>query len=321
MASRYLRNQAILLEQETTYNTDPTPTGSANAVLARNISITPLVANNVDRDVIRPYFGASEQLVGTAYVELAFECEMQSSGTAGTAPAFGPALEACGFLETLTAVTRAEYAPVSSAFDSCTIYFHDDGVRHIMTGARGNVEISMLLGEIPVLRFTMRGIVGTVSAQSNPSLTLTAWQTPKVVTDTNTSDLVLGATYTTGSLSGGTAYPSRGLSLNMGNDVNHIPLIGGESIDITNRIVTGSMELDLTAAQEVSLFTDVLANTTGAVSLQHGSSAGFISIVHLPTVQKINPRKSELNGKRLIGYDLRAVPSTSGNDEIRLCFK
>lgn len=31
----------------------------------------------------------------------------------------------------------------------------------------------------------------------------------------------------------------------------------------------------------------------------------------------LNPRKEELNGNRVIGYDMRVMPLT-GNDEIRL---
>lgn len=322
MAQRYVRNQAILLKAESTYATDSTPTGGSNAVLARNITINPLVANNVDRDLIRPYFGASEQLVGTSYVELSFECEMASSGAAGTAPAFGPALIASGMAETVSAGNRVEYLPVSSSFGSCAIYFHDDGVRHIMLGARGTFEIGMNVGEIPVLRFTFRGLLGTVSAQSNPSLTLTGFQVPRVVTDANTGDVTFAGTYSSGTLSGGTAYPSSGLSLNMGHEVSFIPLLGGETIDITNRQVTGSTQLDLTAAQEVSFHSSVIANTLQAVSLQHGgTTTGAICIAHMPTVQLTNPSKQEINGKRMIGYDLRAVPSSSGNDEIRLCFR
>ena len=108
MATRYIRNTAILAKIESTYGTDSTPTEVANALLVSNVSINPLSAANVDRDLVRPYMGASEQLVGTAYIDLSFDIELSGAGTAGTAAAYGPLLRACGFAETLSASVRAE---------------------------------------------------------------------------------------------------------------------------------------------------------------------------------------------------------------------
>ena len=44
-------------------------------------------------------------------VEVTFEVEMAGSGTAGTAPAFGPLLKACGNSETIVTDTSVTYAP------------------------------------------------------------------------------------------------------------------------------------------------------------------------------------------------------------------
>ena len=65
---RYARNALILAKVETTAGVDAVPTGAANALLVANLTINPLKANNVSRDLIRPFFGGSEQLVGTATV-------------------------------------------------------------------------------------------------------------------------------------------------------------------------------------------------------------------------------------------------------------
>ena len=62
--------------------------------------------------------------------------ELAGSGTAGTAPRYGALLQACGLSETIVASTSVTYAPVSSAFSSATIYFNNDGIRHILTGCR-----------------------------------------------------------------------------------------------------------------------------------------------------------------------------------------
>ena len=81
---RFIRNTAILAKIESTYGTDATPTEGANAILISNASITPLQAQNVKRDLIRPYMGNSEELLGAAYVEMTFDVELAGSGAAGT---------------------------------------------------------------------------------------------------------------------------------------------------------------------------------------------------------------------------------------------
>ncbi len=317
---RYVRNTIILAKQEATYGVDSAPTGAANAMLVSNMTINALNANNVSRDLVRSFFGASEQLVGTANVEISFDVELQSSGTAGTAPAWGPLLRACAFAETVITANRVEYLPRSTSLDSVTIYYHDDGVLHKALGCMGSVEVKMNISERPMLSFKFTGLDGGISAVSNPSPTLTAWRPPAVITDVNTSDLTLNCTYTTGTLAAGTALPSRGLEVMSGNDVKFTPLVGGDSVDIVQREMTGKVVLDLTPAQEVSLMATVKANTLQTLGLQHGTAAGSVVVVHAPAVQLINPRKEDVDGRRMIGYDLRLVPST-GNDELRICVR
>lgn len=314
---RYIRNSAILAKIESVYKTDPTPTGAANAILVSNLSPNPLNAQNVSRDLIRGYMGGSEQLVGNAFIEVSFDVEVAGAGAAGTAPAYGALLRACGMAEAITASTRVDYTPVSSAFESVTIYYHDDGVLHKLLGARGTFSMDMGSGNRPVMKFKFLGVDGGISATSNPSLTLTAWKAPGVITDPNTADVTIGCTYSAGALSGGTAYSSQGLQLDLGNTVNHTPLLGDESIDISSRDASGSVALDLTAAQEVSFMASVKANTLQGIGLLHGTAAGYKVLVFAPGAQMINPKKNEVNGRRLIGYDLRLTPS-AGNDELRI---
>lgn len=318
MANRYIRNTVILAKIETTYGTDSVPTGGANALLVSNVNVNPLNANNVSRDLIRPFMGGSEQLVGTAYVEMSFDVELQGSGTLGTAPAWGPLLRASGWAETVTASTRVDYTPVSTAFEAVTIYWYDDGTLHKALGARGTWEIAAGVGERPVLKFRFIGLYSALSAASNPSATLTAWQTPLVVTDANSGDITLGCTYSLGAISGGTAYPSRGISINAGNDINHVPLLGGESVEISQRDITGHVDFDLTSAQEVTFQTNAIGNTVQTLGWLHGTASARKVLLFANNVQMINPTKQEINGKRLIGYDLRLTPSAAGNDDLRI---
>lgn len=319
MAARYMRNTAILAKIETTYGTDATPTEAANAMLVSNVSINPLNAQNVSRDLIRPFLGGSEQLVGVANIEMSFDVELAGSGTAGTAPAFGTLLRACGFVETVTASIRTEYNLTTPVTDSVSIYYFSDGVKHVARGCRGDVGFKMGVKGRPVMSFKFQGLDGGVSAATPATLTLSGFKTPAVVNELNTGDVTFGATYTaaTPALTGGTGYPSQGLEVSLGNSVNFTPLLGGETIDITNRDPSGKVQLDLTAAQEVTFLGNVKANTTQSVGLMHGTVAGYKIMLFMPNVQLINPTKVDVNGKLMIGYDLRAMPLT-GNDEIKL---
>lgn len=321
MANRLVRNTVILLKEEVTYGLDPTPAGASDALQVSNLSITPIVPQNVDRNLIRSYLGGSEQLLGTKYIECGFDIEFAGSGTVATAPAWAPALLSCGFAQTLTAVTRADYTPISTAFKSATIYWYDDGVLHKATGCRGSVMVNMRIGEIPVLSFRFTGIHSAATAAANATPTLTAFKQPQVITDANTGDLTFGATHNVTAAPafvGGTVYPSQGVEVDLANSVNFTALLGGETVDLTDRAATGKCVLDLTAAQEVTLLTAVEAGTLQSVGVLHGTVANNKVGLWLPSVQLINPTKVDVNGKRMVGFDMRVLPSSSGNDEARL---
>lgn len=317
--ARFIRNAAILAKLEATYGVDSTPAGATDALLVSNMSIEQYNGNNVDRDLIRPYFGSSEQLAGAANVAVSFDVELSGSGAAGTAPAWGKLLLACAMTETVSAGVSVEYLPNTDGVDteSLTIYYHLDGVLHKLLGARGTVSGKMGAGERPMMSFKFTGIDGGITAAANPTATLTAWKAPLVITDPNTGDLNLGCTYATAALSGGTAYPSLGLEWDLNNTVSHIPLLGGESVDITQRQAKGSIALDVTAAQHVSLLTAVKANTLTGLGIVHGVTAGYKVLVHGPAAQLANPSYEDKDGRALVKFDVMFTP-VSGNDELRI---
>lgn len=109
------RKRSILAKIESTYGTDPAPTGAANAILIRNLEITPQSTENASRDVVRPYLGNSEQIPVAIYTEVDFEIEMAGSGTAGVAPAYGPLLRACAYSETILAAAVSGTAQAGGA--------------------------------------------------------------------------------------------------------------------------------------------------------------------------------------------------------------
>lgn len=324
---RFERESVILGKLESTYGTDPTPTGGANAILVGNLKPFDLKSNNLPRDLVRGYMGGSEHIVGSNHGGLAFDVEFQSSGsmTTPTVPAWDALLQACGFNAGAgTAGSRVEYDLVSdySLLKSMTFYGHDSGALDKLLGAHGDVSIDLTIGKRPVFSFDFLGLNGGKSAVANASPTLTTWKKPLAVTDANTGAITLGCTYATGALSGGTEYVSAGATFKLGNKLSFDDLLGtastpGQRVTISDRDATGTVKFELSAADEVSFDADVLAATTRSLGVVHGVSAGYKMLIYCPSVQLLNPKKESMNGRRVIGYDLRILPS-SGNDEIKI---
>lgn len=315
--SRYMRNTTILAKIETTYGTDSVPAGGADAILVSDVSIDP-VAANVNRELIRPYMGASEELVGSKHLAINMTVELQNGGTAGTAPAWGPLIRACAMAEAALATPdRVEYTPITSSHESVTIYYYADGVLYKATGCRGNVDFDLSINGRPVMKFSFIGIDAGESANTPTGVDFSSFKTPVVVTDANVGDFKLGATYAAGVLSDGTDHVSRGLTFNLNNDNKYIPTLGGESVDIVDRAATGKMTLDLSAAQEVSMKADIDANTLTSIGMTLGATAGYKIMVFLPAAQRVTPKYEDVDGRLMLGMDLRLVPS-AGNDEVRI---
>lgn len=317
--TRKTRLTAILAKIETTYATDASPSGSADAILISNPTLSHTY-NNQARDNIRSYLGANEELVGTRYVTIGFDAEIAGSGTQGVAPSLGRLLRACGMAETVTADEYVTYNPISTGFESLTIKYVRDGVVHTALGCMGNADFALEEGAIPKISFSFTGIDGGAATGSNPSQDLSDWQVPKVVTTANGASLKLGATYATGALSGGTAFCARGLMLNLGNDVQYSSMLGPcTGVDIVGRDASGSMQLDLDASGEVALYNAINTNALTSVGLVHGTTDGNKVLVFAPSVQRVNPQQQDFNGRIQISTDLRVLP-VSGNDEFRIVF-
>lgn len=151
--------QVILAKSEVTYNTDPVPVAGSNAVLVENPQWGFDSARMYDRKPVRTSLAPLKPLYAGALVSLKFEVEIKGASAAGTPPELGPLLTACGMSETVVGGTSVTYKPSSvvSTHKSVTFYIFQDGVRVIITGARGKVSASHLLGEAGRLKFEFLG--------------------------------------------------------------------------------------------------------------------------------------------------------------------
>ena len=316
---RFIRKTVILAAIEPSYGTAPAFVPATDAVLISDVEMS-YTSNNKERDVIRAYLGASEELVGDDYVTFTFSVELAPSGVVATAPAWGKLLRACAMAETTVAAKCVYYTPVSGTFSSLAFMYYVDGVAYAATGARGTFELAMGIGETPQIKFTFmaRYTQASPSAVANPAgITYAAFKTPLMVTNYNTGMVQIGAAFNkvTGVLSGGDIYASRGFSFNIGNNTVYQPMLGTDRVLITDRKATGAITLDLTAADEVLFRTDVRANKLRALTIDHGTVPGSKMMVHAPAAQLSNPKIVDQDGVAMTSFDARYVP-TSGDDEV-----
>jgi hypothetical protein len=299
------RRKVLLAKIEVTYGTDPTPDGTNNAILARNINLTPLEQIVAPRQIVQSYLGNSDELIAASYVRLDFEVEMAGGGAAGTAPKYGPLLRACAMSETTSAGVDVQYKPISTTHESITLYFYVDGRLHKLLGARGTVGLRMgRLGD-PVFAFSFTGLYAAVTDAANASPTLTGFQTPLPVNNTNTTSFALH------SYSG----VLDNLSIDLNNQVVYRHLVGAETVIIPDRGPRGSVMMESVLVATKDWWTIARAGTLSTLSILQGTTAGNKVQIDAPKVQITQPRESEQDGVQMITLGLLLKPS-SGNDEL-----
>ena len=304
------RKRLILVKTESTYGTDSTPAGT-DALLVRNLDITPLSGDVVSRDLIRPYMGNFDQLIGMTSVAINFEVELAGSGTAGTAPKYDAILKACGLAATIVSSTSVTYAPVSASFSSATIYFNVDGVLHRLTGCRGSMNMSCAVGAIPTLTFNLTGVYNSLTDTAAPAVTYSAQATPLIFREGNTS------AFSFFSYSG----QLQSVDFNLANDLVYRELVGGtKETLITDRKPAGTVMIEAPTIATKDFFTTALASSTGNLTFLHGTTAGNRVTFLASQVDVLNPTYQDQDSIMMLSVPYVAIPTTAGNNEFSLAF-
>lgn len=303
---RTYKKRALLIKLETVVGTDAVPTGAANWIEGRNIKITPMQAETAERNIDLPFLGRGGKLQVAQYAQVSFEVALTgpATGAAGAAAKYAPLLLACGFAETLTALTDAVYNLVSTGFKAVSIYVNLDGTDHKMFGSRGTVSYQLNQKGIPVMRFQFDAIFVDPSEAAPPAVTTTGWPVEEPVTADNTSPISIN----------GVDLVFSAFSLDLGNQLSRINLPGPQKeVAIGDRQPSGSVTVLCPALSAFDPFSLAKAGTNVPLGVTHGSAAG---------------KKSQLDAKvvitgvdyaevdKMAAYTLTFEPTpVSGNDE------
>lgn len=309
--SKLSRNVLLLAKIQPTVDTDPTPAAATNAILAGNFTINAIEAEFADRFNIQPYLGNAGKVSISQKTTVSFDVELQSSGAAGTAPAFAPLLRGCAMAETIVASTTAAYNPITTAHEMVTIYYYLDGILCKMLNCKGTFSMNLDAGGIPKLTFSFTGSFSTPTDTAIPGgAVYTGFKAPLGINKVNTPTFTLH----------GTAFKAQSLSLDIANQVVYRNLIGSESILITDRAPAGQCSIETEPVATKDWYTIIKNGTLGALQLVHGSVAGLIVQIDAPKVQLINPTFSDSDGVSMFNTNLSLLPN-AGNDELILTFK
>lgn len=304
------RLRALLAKDESSYGSDPTATGSANAILCTELSIEPIQSDEVSRDLIRSYLGNYDTLLANSRAQVTITVEMAGSGAAGTKPHYSPLLTSCGMSETIAAGTSVKYLPVSSGFDSCTIVYNADGMQHKLTGCRGTFSLNCEVGSIPTITFVMTGKYIAPTDTTMPTCTFQNQADPLVFKEGNTSAFQFHSY----------AAALNSFTFDMNNEIVYRELVGGTAeVLLNNRAPAGTVQIENIALATKNYFTAATSNISGNNTFLHGTAAGNKVKVTMPKANITAPAYASVDDIDMLDLAYTAVPN-AGNDEVELLY-
>lgn len=308
MSGKLMRNVVLTVKEETTYGVDAVPTSLANSIRARISDAQPVVAEFADRNYARPYLGSSGKVQVSFHGEIAVEIELAGAAAAGTVPAWAALLKACGFGETIVALTSVTYKPVSTGFKSASLYYYLDGLLHKMVGCMGSVSFDLNARGIPMMSIKMTGLYSATTDTALPTDSdFSAFRNPMAVNKVNTTAFTLHSV--------STSFDT--FSIDSGNTVIYRNMPNLEEVMISDRKVSGSISIPQTSVATKAWHTAVKDGTLAALSMTHGSVAGNIFTISGPKVQLVDIKEAEKDGVAMCNLGLDFQPNT-GNDELSI---
>lgn len=300
------KDKLLLLKGETVYGTDATPS-AANAFLTSELAFS-FQGQKVELNYDSGMLGNMGNIPVGTHVQATFKVKLAGSGTAGTAPAYGPALKACRMAEVTDAGVSVTYNPVAGMGDSASLYFFNGGIRYKIFGWRGSFKASLSVLGVPEVEFTGLGLWGGRADTAMPTPTLTAWIDPVEVSAVNTA-----VTLHTIALN------AKSVSIDIANGPKYREATEQAAVILGNRKPTGSVQFDAVALATKDWAAAALARTLGTMTVAHGLTAGNIVTIAAPKVQVELPTWSNDDDILAESLALNFVPDT-GNDEFTIAF-
>ena len=307
--AKSMKKMLLLAKKEAVAGTDSIPTAAANAIMCRAYMPEPITAEQVQRNLIRPWKGNSGSLTVGEHRKFAFEVEYAGSGTVGTEPAWGLLLEACGFAATITPAVNVVYDLVSEGEPTLTLYGYLDKIKFVVTNAKGTVSFEMNAKGIPVMKFEFLGSysAATEEATMPPGVDYSKFIQPQTVGRKNTPVFTFHSV---------TACMSA-FSVNLANALAWRELVNCSGPASPDRTPSGSVTMELPSIATKDWAEVVRTGATGACQLVHGTEPGNIITLDMPAIQCKPFTLQDDASVAMVNMPFDVNPLV-GNDELRL---
>ncbi|HNV61407.1 MAG TPA: phage tail tube protein [Candidatus Cloacimonas acidaminovorans] len=311
------KNRFVLVKEEATYGTDPTPTPSANAIEVMNFDIS-YEGDKQERDTMRNNISPLSPLMGKRWIKCSFDVEIKGGGTKGTASRVGDLLEACGFAEVVSAGSSVTYSPANpQSHKSVTIYAYDQvssssSILHKITGVRGTMSLKIEAGGIGIMSFDMKGLYNAPTDVVNPTAP---------TYETTLPPIVESSLFTLNSVN---SLIVQAVNIDLNNEIveqDDINSVGGiKGFIITARKPSGSLNPEAVSMSTYNFQSDFVGATARALSLVIGSANGNKLTITAPKLTLDSVGDGDRNGLRALDIPF-SLSKDAGNDELILKFE
>lgn len=289
---------------------------AADMVLVENFKFTPSYGFNENNSMSGGTFSKEAGASGLRVGSVSFDVVMKGSGTAGTAPEWRDLIMSGGFSETIVGGTSVTYAPAApeSYYTIGAVVPGLGGAGEDMlmrlAGCQSNIKFTWKAGELRRMSVEATGVIAAPS--DSTILGLPTW-------DTTAPTAFLADAF----LIHGVSLDFETFALDMGQQTAYRPsannTTGAVTAQITSRRPTFTVDVEADKLSTFNVYTRITANTTGAIAMTAGATAGNKVAISCPKVQFTGVDHGERAGAlvwNIKGACLRSA--NAGNDEVQI---
>jgi hypothetical protein len=282
---------------------------AADVFIAYDITIEPGIEMQ-ERGGTRDTLSALKSVRGERSCTVSFATELKGSGTAGTAPAWGESLIACGASETVVPVTSVTYAPSMVSIPSVTIGIKNadeasSGVVFRTWGCRGNMSLEINKGEFGRIVFSFTGADWEVVDEA--LFGAVSYSTVEPVAALSMSFTVDSYAAAVSALT-----MDQGNTLTLLNDFNKPS--GNLAAKIANRRAVGTIDPYMELVATYDWFGKWKSGNEGALTAALTGASGNITTITAPKVQYNNLGREDKEGLLGLSVDM-LLNGNTGDDE------
>lgn len=307
------RKKVLLVGIEAEQGT-PVPLAECILMTVSELDSAPYEGDRAERQRIKEQFGADAEVNMAPYTTVTTTIPLAGSGTVGTPPNFGPVLIALGMRELIDAGVDVRYMPATDDHESLTVYFVEDGQLQCVPGCKGTAELSFTAKGFPTAQVTLTG-----SYQRPVTHTAAIAQTES----NHAGEIPVNKQNTSKFTVHGFAGCGQSLTFSLGNEVTYRNLAGCDGVEITDRSVSGTVEIEAPNIATKNYFQQMESHQVvnlDAISFTHGTTPGNIIEFSAPKTQLSTISRADSDGVLHYQLGMRALPD-AGDDEFVLIFK